>query len=62
MVIKEFYKTRNDGVDLYRSYSDLGLQLRKVDTEEIYEEAIDVADAPYIYEETDNPVEGGADL
>ncbi len=53
MVIKEFYKTRNDGVDLYRSYSDTGLRIRKVGTDEVYDEAIDIADAPYTYEETD---------
>lgn len=57
MVIKEFYKTRNDGVDLYRNYSDAGLQIRKVGTDEIYDEAVDVADAPYVYEETDISVE-----
>ena len=57
MVIKEFYKTRNDGVDLYRSYSDVGLKIRKVGTDEIYDEAIDIADAPYTYEETDMPLE-----
>ena len=58
MVIKkEFFKTRTDGVNLYRSYSDLNLHIRKVGTDEIYSEAIDVEAAPYEYEETDSPIE-----
>ena len=58
MVIKEFYITRSDGVNLYRSCSDKGVQIRKVGTDEIYDEAIDVENAPYTYEETDMPIEG----
>jgi hypothetical protein len=57
MIIKEFHTTRSDGVNLYRSYSDKGVQIHKVGTDEIYDEAIDVADAPFTYEETDMPVE-----
>lgn len=34
MVIKEFYKTRNDGVDLYRSFSNAGFKILKVGTKE----------------------------
>ena len=59
MIVREFYKTRNDGVNLFRTYSNKGLQIHKNGTDEIYDEAIDVADAPYTYEETDVPVEGG---
>lgn len=55
MIIKEFYRTREDGVELYRSYSDKGVCIRKIGTEEIYDEAIDVENAPYKYEETDIP-------
>lgn len=50
-VKKEFYETREDGVDLYRSVSKNGYKIRKVDTDEIYEEAID--SQYYEYEETD---------
>jgi hypothetical protein len=57
MIVKEFYETRTDGVNLYRTHSDEGMQIRKVGTEEIYDEAIDVEDAPYTYEETDVPIE-----
>lgn len=59
MVKKEFYRTRSDGVNLYRSYSDKGVQIQKVGTDEVYDEAIDVENAPYTYEETDIPIEEG---
>lgn len=58
MVVKEFYSTRADGVNLVRTYSDKGMQIRKVGTDEIYDEAIDIENAPYTYEETDMPIEG----
>ena len=51
MITREFYKTREDGVDLYRTYSTDGLQIRKVGTDEVYDEAIDIDGAPYTYEE-----------
>jgi hypothetical protein len=57
MVVKEFFRTREDGVDLYRNYSDADVKIKKVGTEEIYDEAIDVEGAPYTYEETDIPIE-----
>ena len=53
MIIREFYKTRNDGVNLYRTYSDANVLIHKIGTEEIYSEAIDIEGAPYTYEETD---------
>ena len=56
-IVKEFYKERNDGVKLYRTYSDENYMIRKVGTEEIYEEAIDVENASYEYEETTEPIE-----
>jgi hypothetical protein len=57
MVKTEFYRTREDGVNLYRTYSDADLKIRKVGTDEIYDEAIDIEGAPYTYEETDMPIE-----
>ena len=57
MIKKEFYKTRSDGVNLYKTYSDKGYLIKQVETNEIYEEAIDVENAPYTYEETDIPIE-----
>lgn len=51
-IVKEFYKTREDGVNLYRTYSDENKLIKKVGTEEIYEEAIDIETATYEYKET----------
>lgn len=56
MIKREFYTTRKDGVNLYRTYSDASLMIHKIGTEEIYSEAIDVEGAPYEYEETDQPI------
>lgn len=61
MIAREFYRTRKDGVDLYRTYSDANLKIRKVGTDEIYDEAIDIEGAPYTYEETDIPIETETD-
>lgn len=57
MIAVEYYKTRNDGVNLHRTYSDAGLKIHKIGTDEIYDEAIDVSDAPFVYEETDQKIE-----
>lgn len=76
MIVREFYKTRSDGVNLYRTYSDTNLRIRQIqpveldenlqanpdeldenaqtqltEIERIYDEAIDVEDAPWTYEE-----------
>ena len=53
MIIKEFYKKRSDGINLYRTYSDSNLMIRQVETGDVYAEAIDVENAVYTYEETD---------
>ena len=52
MITREFYKTRKDGVNLYCTYSTEGYTIRKVGTDEVYVEAIDVESAPFEYEET----------
>lgn len=57
MIVRQFYKTRNDGVSLYRSYSNKDKYIKKVGTEELYSEAIDIDGAPYVYEETDIDIE-----
>ena len=57
MIIKEYLRTREDGVILYKTYSDANLYIRKIGTEEVYSEAIDVESAPYEYEETDKKIE-----
>jgi hypothetical protein len=56
MIVKEFYRTRKDGVNLFRTYSDNAVMIRKDGTDEIYDEAIDIEDAPYTYSETDIPI------
>ena len=56
MIIKEYYTTRNDGVKLYKSYSDNNKIIKKVGTAEEYSEAIDIETAPYTYVETDKDI------
>lgn len=57
MIKKEFYKTRKDGVNLYRTYSDNNVLIKNKNTEEIYDEAIDVEGIEYKYEETNDKIE-----
>ncbi len=54
MIKREFFTKRKDGVKLYRTYSTTGKYIRKIGTEEIYQEAIDIEKASYKYEEIDN--------
>lgn len=56
-IVREFYKTRKDGVNLYKTYSDEGYMIHKIGTEETYSEAIDVENAPFEYEETTEKIE-----
>ena len=57
MIKKEFYKTREDGVRLYRTYSDIGNYIRQAETDTIYEEAVDIEEVVYTYEETEDKIE-----
>lgn len=57
MIVKEFFMTREDGVNLYRTYSDQGFMLRQIETGILYGEPIDIEDAPYTYKETDELIE-----
>lgn len=56
MIITEFYKTREDGVVLNRTYSDKGMMIEREGIR--YEEAIDPAEMNRQYTETDEPIEG----
>ena len=56
MIITEFYKTREDGTNLYRTYSDLNMMIQQIETGKEYSEAIDV-EGTYTYIETENPIE-----
>lgn len=55
-IVREFYIKRDDGVNLYRSYSDIGNYIIQNETGEKYEEAVDIEYAPYTYTETDEPI------
>lgn len=57
MIVREFFMQREDGVKLFRTYSDLNMMIKQHPTEILYNEAIDVETAPYYYEETDIPIE-----
>lgn len=59
MIVREFYKTRSDGVNLYRTYSDQNLYIKQEQTGNIYSEAIDVENAPYTYVETTELIDNG---
>lgn len=56
-IVREFFSRRSDGVNLYKTYSDAGMYIRKIGTEEVYQEAIDVETAPWSYEETEDKIE-----
>ena len=57
MIVREYLMTRKDGVKLYKTYSDQNKYIRKFGTEEEYDIAIDIENAPYTYEETENEIE-----
>ena len=57
MIVKEFYRTRADGINLYRTYSDEQKMIIQNETGKKYSSAVDVENAPYTYTETDEPIE-----
>ena len=61
MIKPEFYRTREDGVDLYISKSKNNKTIIQIETGIEYDEAIDVVDEKgnirYSYEETDKDIE-----
>ena len=56
MIIKEYYGIRKDKVKLYKTYSDNNKIIHKIGTDEEYDIAIDVENAPFEYEETDKDI------
>lgn len=56
MVKKEYYKTRKDGVKLYRTYSDEEYRIKQIETGIIYDEAIDIEGINYTYIETEEKI------
>lgn len=58
MAIKrEFYMTREDGVNLFKTYSDENYKIKQNETGVIYDSAIDIENAPYTYSETNEKIE-----
>lgn len=57
MVKTEYFRTRSDGVHLFRTYSNEGFTLIQNETGIEYSEAIDVEDVHYTYLETGNKIE-----
>lgn len=59
MIVTEFYMEREDGVNLYRTYSDAGFKIRKVITGEAAEpyEAGTVPDEPVNVDTDIDPAE-----
>ena len=49
------------GNDLVKTYSDKGMMIKKIGTEELYSEAIDPKRFNREYEETDIPIDDGKD-
>ena len=57
MVRTEFYRKREDGVTLVRSYSDAGLKIQQYGTGIMYDDVIDPENMGRTYTETDEPIE-----
>ena len=57
MIIREHYMTREDGVELYRTYSSEGYKIQQEQTGVLYGDAIDVEDSEYTYTETNQMAE-----
>lgn len=55
MIITEYFRTREDGVVLNRTYSDIGMMIERDGVR--YSEAIDPAELNRQYTETDEPIE-----
>lgn len=56
MLVTEVYMTREDGVNLVRTYSDLHHYILQEDTGIMYEEAVDVENIGHTYFETDTEI------
>ena len=55
MIVTEYFMTREDGVVLNRTYSDIGMMIERDGVR--YSEAIDPAELNRQYTETDEPIE-----
>ena len=59
MIVTEFYRTREDGVRLVRTYSDTGMMIERDGI--VYGEAIDPEDSGRVYTEFDVDAELSAE-
>lgn len=74
MIIQIPYKSKKDGtVKLIKRISGIysedgktiiptGFKIRKISTNEFFDEAIDISDASFVYEETNEPIEKPEDV
>jgi hypothetical protein len=56
MVTRNYFRTREDGVKLYKTESDSGFYILQNETNRKYEVAIDVENSGYTYSETDEKI------
>ena len=56
MIKTIFYKTRSDGINLYRTYSDEDVKIYQNQTGVIFESAVDVENSGFTYSETDEKI------
>ena len=58
MIVQKKFKTRKDGVKLFKTYSDQKMMIRQVSTGRLYDAAIDPEDklSERQYEETETPI------
>lgn len=54
MIVTEYYKTREDGVVLNLTYSDIRMMIERDGVR--YDEAVDPAELGRVYTETEEPV------
>ena len=57
MIIQKPFEQVGSEMPLIRTYSDLGMKIRQVETGYVYDDAVDVSPCRYTYEETDEPIE-----
>lgn len=55
MIVKE--NITLNGKEFIRTISDVGLTIRKVGTDEVYSEAVDLPESDFEYEETSEKIE-----
>lgn len=57
MIVREHFRTREDGIELYITYSDSDKMILQNETGVLYDKAIDVENSAYTYTETDNDIQ-----